>query len=199
MSKTKPAPLQRQLKNMLDDAAAFANSVKDLVLFPFQILASVQQSYRQMIFAFDSLIDLFQTDPQQANLVAGFIMSGGTKLAVSSEYTTRADAAEARSLLTELYNKQVSAYEESGNEQDAGTMLAIANSYALAIQYINEQSATAKQELIIEVDRSAPPIYFVSKYYGMTDENLARFATENNLTQDEQILINQGRELVFYI
>lgn len=197
--KNKARAVAAAAENMLDDATAFANSVKDLVLFPFQILASVQQAYRQMISAFDSLIDIFQTDPQQANLVAGFLMSGGTKLAVSSDYETRADAAEARSLLTELYNKQISAYEESGNEQDAGTMLSIANSYALAMQYINEQSATAKQELIIEADRSAPPIYFVSKYYGFTDENLTRFAIDNNLTQDEQILIKQGRELVFYI
>jgi hypothetical protein len=197
--KNKARAVARAAENILDDAKAFAESVKELVLFPFQVLASVQQAYRQMIAAFDSLIDLFQTDPQQANLVSGFLMSGGTKLAVSSDYETRAKAAESRSLLTELYNKQITAYEQSGNEQESSTMLAIANAYALAMQYINEQSATAKQELIIEADKSAPPIYFVSKYYGFTDENLTKFAIDNNLTQDEQILISQGRELVFYI
>jgi hypothetical protein len=192
-------------QNIISTPDRWIRSAIDLINFPSDVALSVAGSINSLKTAAEQLKarllgenktadneDLFYS---QSNL----LLSAGLSTASQGDYFKASDVLDSVDALNSLTLFINEAYEEEGIEQDSE----IANSVDYMVNYTISElfniAFEAKQERSLILEKDSNPVVLAHRFYGISDESLERFISENNITSNELLEVKKGRTLVWYV
>lgn len=142
-------------------------------------------------------------DFHSRDMFATALLIGAADSATRPSFNTKSQALSAAEKLLKLLD-DISFWREAGfnllGEIDTGEQYAEAQKViALAAGYLVRASFNLKQERRMILDRPRCPIELCAELYGQTDDALDFFAETNALSWDEQLELQRGRQIVYYV
>jgi prophage DNA circulation protein len=135
------------------------------------------------------------------------------QITATSTFNSRSEVISAIENLTTVLNNSINTIENiQENFSDlevyqqyysaTATYTTLIETYNLCFQYLLQQSYNLKVEKIITLKKHRSPLEIAVTEYGspgLNDENYDLFLNSNELTSNEILLLNPGREVVVYV
>lgn len=193
----------------IDDFDSETLAMQSQVLFALSAAADIKntvklESFTGAVNQFadgrvkDSFNDFKNNELQAVNAINASIKSS-----VNNEFTIRSEAVYAAEIIISQFDKVNSWAEDNYSEfpqVDTGESYKdLQQAVYLAASYLVSLSFSLLQERVIVLSRSRSMIDLVGELYGDIDGKLDFFIQTNDLSGDEFIEIEAGREVVYYV
>jgi hypothetical protein len=201
-----------------DDMAA---ALTDMATIPTEVSTSFSERYEY----YDTLSEDINTlvpaasTREDFNTVVG--VEFGTTLSLlavaqitaTSEFNSRSETISAAENLISILSSSINAIEaiqdnftdldiERQYYSNTATYTSLINTYTLCLQYLIQQTYNLRVEKVIKLQKNRSPLEITVTEYGslgQNDENYDLFLSSNELTSNEILLLNAGREVVVYV
>lgn len=215
------AAINATLDNPTFSPSAFAGQVKTLIQTPAKAIKEVRErttAYREVAREiFNIRNESVREDGLNTAIVKELyltsIIGALGEVAVTSSFTTRAQAISAAEEILSIYNDIIDDLDSHQSDFDSLTVdkqyFSQSDVYpdtlkviSLAMRYILSSISSLKIEKRIVLKEPTPPIIVAMREYGgpgIDDENIDFFIHTNNLKGNEILLLPAGKEVVVYV
>lgn len=185
-------------QSAISKATEFAESMKDLIAFPFKIIGEMKSTLAALERAFDELFALADRDIKSFETASSMMITTAAAFAPSAKYENVADVEQMKALIVKMYEARIQAFDSNGYKPDSETEFKIDLLTQSTLGQLAEKALGAKQEYVVFAEQDAAPQIYASRFYGSADDGLIRFIDENKIGGSELLTIKTGRRLVYY-
>lgn len=185
-------------QSALSKPQEFAESMRDLISFPFQIVGELRTSIDSLERSFNELFALADTDIRLFESMSSLMMTTASAFAPNATYENVSDVEQMKALIERIYQARILAFDSNGYKPDSETELKIDILTQSVLGQLSEKALGANQEYVVFADIDAAPQVYASRFYGDADNGLTRFIDENKIGGTELLQIRTGRRLVYY-
>ena len=177
----------------------FMQSAADLLAFPAELQAEITRAIAGTQRAWAVLLDAARSFPNYFFSASAIMQAAAANMAVNINYASQQQALDMRTFLRRIQDERAALIDELG-VFDAALDFEFTALMALVQGQIVDIAAQADKRKIFTADRQAAPLVFAAALYPDMDidEAQERLIQDNQLAGKELIVIEAGRELVYF-
>jgi hypothetical protein len=184
-------------QEMLDQPIRYLESLQALIEFPFIIATDINDKIKKLKAVFTDFFNI--GDMTLFEPVSASIISAALSMSLNSKFSNRETVAFVYNDIKSMYDLSLQKMEDESYQQSPlmAQKMDYAYNYGLVNLYIVGMDSKQERNIILEADSNV--IVLANRFYGISDENIDRFISENNITLQELIQVKKGRKILWYV
>lgn len=202
-----------EINNVTSTGLSIMRTIQALINYPATIQQTVQARFNTLQEAFLGIINLFDGNKHQFEVVSGSLISAMTLASttnITDDYDIRKYVADQQDKLTIEYNRYIEFLDSLQTDRadsndsyipDFTGMNKLNSLFNLTIANLFNIAFGSKQEREHVLEKDSNIILLTHRFYGLDDqdENIDLFIKTNDIGLTEMLNIKKGRKILYYV
>lgn len=195
--KSKIRDVSGKINNMIEYPIEFFTSLQQLIEFPFVTIDSTLLKIYQLKRVLNDFIELLDLDMFEGT--ASCILAATLDISINGEYKKRNEIAKAINDIVSMFDSVNQIYEDNNIDLDPDLAFRLDYMKNLVIGSLYEVALNKEQERTMILDKDSSIVSLSTRFYGLSEESLARFIDENNLSIKELLMLKKGKQIYWFV